>query len=144
MDTMKVAGNAIKPGELPVIGYAFCLLLTVRLGLSLCSFKKVRGWALRSPAGHERRTASIDFRRAIYLFNLATHFVPATTCLVKSTAGRRFFPRLGFDCRLCIGTRRDEQNRFEAHAWLEREGKAFIGNEVSSRFVLLYSPDDQT
>ena len=139
-----MATKPIRIAELPVISSAFCLLLTVRIGLSLGSFKTMYGWMLRPAVGRDRQTATVDLQRALYLFNLAAHFVPRTTCLVKATAGRRFFARLGFRCRLCIGTRRDEKNRFEAHAWLEREGKAFIGDEVSSGFSLLYSPDDHT
>ena len=132
----------IKLTELPVVGYAVFLLLIVRIGLSISSFRVVCDWVLRPAETPEPLTDRVEFERAIYLFNCASRFVPATTCLVRSTAGRRFFPRLGFVCRLCIGTRHDEHDGFEAHAWLERNGEAFVGDEVAAAFSLLYSPDD--
>jgi hypothetical protein len=57
---------------------------------------------------------------------VASRFVPKATCLVQALAGQALLARRGHAARLHIGVSKPE-GRFEAHAWLEDEGRPILG-----------------
>jgi len=58
---------------------------------------------------------------------VASHLVPRSTCLTKALAAHVLLRRVGHEGVLHIGVARDEAGKFEAHAWLECQGKVIIG-----------------
>lgn len=56
-------------------------------------------------------------------------------CLVRALAGMKMLERRGLDSTLYLGTGKDDNGKFVAHAWL-RSGPYYIsGAEEMSRFV---------
>ena len=64
----------------------------------------------------------------------SSRYVPGSTCLVQALAGQWMLLREGYPAQLRIGVSKAEG--FEAHAWVELEGKVLIGGpEESARFT---------
>ena len=114
---------------------ALYLLAQVRSRLSLVGFKATRGWLDAGRGNHPaRQTGPNGLAGAFRAFNAASRLVPGDTCLVRAMAAERYFSEMGFPCLLKIGTRFDEDHRFESHAWLEYEGEVIVGGEISREF----------
>lgn len=72
----------------------------------------------------------------------ASRYVPRATCLVQALAGRVLLERQGHPASLRIGVARDdERGNFEAHAWLECQGRVVIGGRQSERYRPLVAAD---
>lgn len=83
------------------------------------------GYALKC-AGFLRRVARLDQLLARRLRGK----LPASACLDQAITLRFFLQARGFPVELKIGTQKDAQNAFRAHAWIELEGVA-IGERSS-------------
>jgi hypothetical protein len=82
--------------------------------------------------------SSIPPVRMSRLIQIASHFVPGSTCLSNALAGQLLFAGHGYKTQLHIGVARNEQNILEAHAWLSLNGTILIGNLPDlSRFTEL-------
>src|SRR5690606_14437510 len=57
----------------------------------------------------------------------AAHHVPNATCLTQALAAQLLLARYRHESRLCIGVARDGERGFEAHAWIEAEGRVVVG-----------------
>ena len=95
----------------------------LRLALWTLPFRVVRRlrWN-RTPV--LSRTSSPE--RVAWAVAAASRYVPKATCLVRALAGQALLARRGHPSRLCIGAAKPE-GRFEAHAWLEDDGRAILG-----------------
>lgn len=61
-------------------------------------------------------------------------------CLVQALAGQRWLRAEGIASEIVVGTARNPDGRFEAHAWLRRDGQVILGGDIS-RFAPLLTPD---
>ena len=57
----------------------------------------------------------------------ASGYVPRATCLIQALAGQVLLKQRGVPARLYIGVAKDEQGRFQAHAWVESQGRVLLG-----------------
>ena len=73
-----------------------------------------------------RDRTEIDPTRLAWAVCASAAYVPKATCLVRALAAQRLFARYGHDAEVRIGVAKPE-GRFVAHAWLEYEGAAAIG-----------------
>jgi transglutaminase superfamily protein len=114
---------------------ALVLLPLVTLSLRWRGFQATQA-ALRrflSDASQERAAASEQKNTALtaHMINAADrHGLVHPSCLAKSMALWWLLGRQGIASRLRIGIRK-EKEKFEAHAWVERDGKAL--NEPDDR-----------
>ena len=113
---------SLEPADQRILLYAFCLVIFSRLVLWVIPFAEInRRLATRT------RSRAISNRRNIEYFMTAidrtSRYVPGATCLTQSLAARLLLARAGFDATLRFGARRNEAGEFEAHAWVESEGK---------------------
>lgn len=74
----------------------------------------------------------------------AARLVPRASCLTQALVLQRVLARQGQECALFLGVdRRDsspsKQRKFEAHAWIEWQGRVLIGGDVSRWTPLLLS-----
>lgn len=127
--------------ERGVLARAWLMLHGVALALRWASFQWVHGFLGRWPSGSGRATGDEEriLARAHAIVRLvqgaAAWSVHRPTCLHRSLTLWWLLRRQGIASELRIGVRK-EQGRFEAHAWVEREGVALNdGSDVSSRFV---------
>ena len=64
--------------------------------------------------------------------------VPGASCLPQAIAGYRLLRRAGYAARLRIGIAAGAQAPFEAHAWLELDGRILLGGtESAARYAAL-------
>ena len=77
--------------------------------------------------------------RMAWAMGVASRFVPRATCLAQGLAAQLLLSRQGYRARLYIGVAKDENERLEAHAWLEAQGRIVVGGKSVdlSRFAPL-------
>ena len=101
-----------------------------------------RYWRNRLEQGCEASRKEVDapgrLEDVVWAVNSAGRYVPHATCLVRALAARDVFEHSGLSAELRIGVARDEGGRFEAHAWLEHQGRVVMGaGDDANRFVPL-------
>jgi Transglutaminase-like superfamily len=108
---------------------AALLLWSARLGLWLLPLPTLRRLLARlrppeppSPEGH-----SADVEKIVRAVVLASHYVPAATCLTQALAGQILLTQYGEPALLRIGVAKNEAGKLEAHAWVESRGRIVIG-----------------
>jgi hypothetical protein len=103
---------------------AWFLLGSMRMCLWMLPFESVQQLVKRYQQAPETATDVDTLKRAI----LATsRYVPRCTCLVQALAMSLLLKRYGHASDLHIGVARNEEGKFMAHAWVERQGQVVIG-----------------
>ena len=116
-----------------LLGKAVLELAIASIGLRLLSFKRMQQFGKAKPSRKSihPRYAPQELAEAL---QRGSRFVPGSTCLVQALAGQWMLLREGYAPELRIGVSKAEG--FEAHAWVELEGKVLIGgSEESARFT---------
>jgi hypothetical protein len=65
----------------------------------------------------------------------AARHVPGTTCLARALAGWLMMTRRHGRATVRLGVNNDPASGFAAHAWLECNGRCFIGAEIAHEFT---------
>jgi hypothetical protein len=73
-------------------------------------------------------TTSID--KIVWTIEVASRYVPRTTCLVQALAAQVLLAQQGYPANLRIGVAQSETGGLEAHAWVESQEKVVIGDLV--------------
>lgn len=122
---------------------AAILLWGIRLGLWLFSFQTLQRHLARvmqtSPESPDADSSSPD--RPAWAVRAASRYVPKATCLTQALAAQVLLGRRGHTSRLHIGVTRSMEKEFEAHAWLQCEGKVVIGDSEIERFTPLLASE---
>ncbi len=146
---------------------AWCWVAWVRLNLSLFPYAKVRRLAQpgarRAAQPHARGTAQPRAERVAstslpgsspgartgdppavatvaWAVASAARFVPRATCLTQALVTERLLRQAGYAPTLRIGVARPRPDAFEAHAWVEHDGRIVIGEvDDMQRFTLVPS-----
>jgi len=116
---------------------AHCLLVvvTVRLGLTLFSYNRVRSLVTRLDA---REAASVaDLRRIAWGVAAAARLVPRASCLTQALSGQYLLARQGNASRIRIGIERHTGTELKAHAWLMSGNHIVLGGSVDGFAHLL-------
>jgi Transglutaminase-like superfamily len=114
------------------------LLGIVRMGLWLLPFQTLRrllAHTTREVAGAwGGDQASINqVARAV---TVASRYIPAASCLTQALATQVLLSQRGHQASLRIGVARSYVGEFQAHAWVECQGKIVIGGaQALSRFT---------
>ncbi|HEV8384288.1 MAG TPA: lasso peptide biosynthesis B2 protein [Candidatus Acidoferrales bacterium] len=115
-------------------------LAAASAGLRLFSFRRMQRWVGSQPApemGQARKSALTEKKYSPEELARAlargSRLVPGSTCLVQALAGQWLLQGEGYAPQLRIGVSKAEG--FEAHAWLELDGKVFIGDSDLQRFT---------
>ena len=58
---------------------------------------------------------------------IAARLIPGATCLVRALAAQRLLARHGYASNLHIGVANSPETGFEAHAWIEYQGRILVG-----------------
>lgn len=74
---------------------------------------------------------------------VSSKYVPYSSCLTQALATRTLLNLKGQKSQLKIGVDKDKKENFEAHAWIEKDGKIIIGKlpRHQQRFVILNPTD---
>jgi hypothetical protein len=117
---------------------ALLLIGIVRVGLWLLPFQALRrllAHTTREVAG-TRGGGQAPINRVAAAVTVASRYVPAATCLTQALATQVLLRRCGYAADLRIGVARSGAGEFQAHAWVECQGKIVIGGaQALSRFT---------
>ena len=106
---------------------ASILLAVSRLVLWVVPFRFV--WPYLSQTVSEREaTDPCLLRSIIWAIDTAAKWVPGSKCLVKAMAARIIMGHYGYACSVRLGVNKNQNGKFQAHAWVERNGDIIVGN----------------
>ena len=121
---------------------AAALLAAVRVGLALLPLRTVQravaALARRGAEAEGTREGDACVDRAV---RRASRVVRGSTCLPQALAGLVLMGLRGEQSRVHIGVRRQADEPFGAHAWLETPRGVTIGGEQATDFALLLTID---
>ena len=112
------------------------LMPVFRLALWLLPFRRVAALAEHSRSRLPEPGACHPDRIA-WAVRTVSRYLPKATCLVQALTAKVLLENAGFSSRLHIGVARGEQERFEAHAWVETQGKVITGDCDLDRYSRL-------
>lgn len=121
----------------------FCamgLLLLSRVGLASLRFHLLLwawGWVTRQGAVL-MNGQGITSRQVIWAITLSNRYLPwGRNCLVQALAATTWLRLLGYPACLWIGVQRPTGVALTAHAWVELEGRAVIGQAPNASYTRL-------
>ncbi len=115
---------------------AILLLWVCRLGLWLLPFKTLRTLLTKISVFSKRRPAKVD--TIIWAVAVGSRYVFGASCLTQALAGQVLLHQHNAPALLRIGVAKNERGAFQAHAWVERQGRILIGNSPQlSRYTPL-------
>jgi hypothetical protein len=109
-------------------------LLISQIGLYFLRFESLHRWATRA----NRTKQTLPVSKLIWAATVGTRIMPNSTCLVRALATSRLLARNGYKSTLHIGVRRTD-GEFEAHAWVEYDGRAIVDTGEALHFTRLCS-----
>ena len=130
---------SLTAGDRRLLARAAFLVGAIRIGLWLIPFQSMRrmlAWITHSPGG-QRPIARISSDRIAWAVRAAGRHVPKATCLVQALAAQVLLRREGYPASFCIGVARSEEEKVQAHAWVESEGKVVVGGSELERYTRL-------
>ena len=116
----------LPPQERSVLLRAILLLSICRLGLWLLPFKTLRRLLAYFTSREKPDAVRID--TIIWAVAVGSRYVPAATCLTQALAGQVLLNQRDAPALLRIGVAKNGEGVFQAHAWVESQGRVLIGN----------------
>ena len=125
------------------------LVVFVRLGLWLLPFRVMRrvsqglgtwglGLGARGAKSGAARRPVLAPERIAWAVSVVSHYIPCATCLTLALACQALLGRRGYPAQLRIGVARCAHGRMQAHAWVEVDGRAIIGDDQNlARYAVL-------
>jgi len=109
-------------------------LVAARVALWTLPFARVQELAAR--LGASRRTVGVAPGRVAWTVETTARSIPGATCLTQALAAEVMLSRAGEQPSLHIGVATD-RGAFEAHAWLELNGRTLVGDRELDRYAPL-------
>jgi hypothetical protein len=129
--------RAVTVRDFRLLTAATAATLAIRIALWMLPFRVVRAAAARLIVPRcdisDPRPA---VERIVWSVNVASRFIPRASCLTQSLAAQILLARHGYPAELRLGVAR-EGARFDAHAWVESDGRVVIGNANLWRYTLM-------
>jgi len=117
------------------------LLSIVRIGLWLLPFQTLRcllAHISRTPQAPVQEGGHAGIQQIVWAVALTSRYMPAATCLTQALATQVLLKRRGHPACLRIGVARSDAGAFQAHAWVECQGKIVIGGiQARARYTPL-------
>lgn len=119
----------LEPLERRLLLRAGLLLWAIRLGLWLLPLSTLHRLVakLRRMEPILSQADSANIEKIVWSVAVASHYVPAATCLTQALAGQILLAQYGEPALLQIGVAKNEAGKLEAHAWVESRGRIVIG-----------------
>lgn len=132
----KFAG--LRPADRKVFLETVNVLVRVRLSLTFSTYDATLRLSERLVGDKKARSdiaQAID-EPTILALRRASRVVPRATCLAQAIAGKTLLARRGHRSTLRFGVAKKGED-FEAHAWLESDGKVIVGDFENRRYAPL-------
>ena len=68
---------------------------------------------------------------------VVSRYIPKATCLAQALTTQLLLQQAGYKACLHIGIADGERGRFEAHAWVESQGRVLIGGPDLNKYTHL-------
>ena len=124
-----------------LVARAFMVVVSVRIALWTLPFKVTQVWVdrFRATTGPVRELDRHTINRTAWAVIAVSRRVPGATCLTQGMATQILLGRLGQESKLHLGVSRKNNGKFEAHAWVETQGRVINGGGVEGfdRFTRL-------
>jgi|SRR5579862_5897226 len=117
---------ALRPCERILLVIAATLMLAFRLALWLLPFRRVMALAAQI-RGSLPEVGGSRAERIAWAVRVVSRYIPRATCLVQALTAKALLESAGFPANLHIGVAKGEHESFEAHAWIETEGRVISG-----------------
>jgi hypothetical protein len=130
---------ALAPAERRLLLRATLLVAAVRVARAVLPWPALRrlvSWAAR-PGRSPRGVVAVPPGRLGWAVEVAGRYVPGATCLTQALALQIWLGRHGQPAALRLGVALGAEERLEAHAWLEHEGRVIIGAAERPRYTPL-------
>ena len=115
---------------------AMILLPVFRLALWLLPF-----WRLVIIMAGSRprlfQASACQSERIAWAIQLVSRYVPHATCLAQALTAKLLLEDAGIQANLHIGVAKTASGRFEAHAWVETQGRVITGGGELNRYSRL-------
>ena len=111
-------------------------LVAARVALWTMPFARVQELAAR--LGARRGGVGVAPGRVAWSVETTAKSIPQATCLTQALAAQVMLSRAGEEPSLHIGVA-TERGAFEAHAWLELNGRPLVGDRDLDRYARLES-----
>lgn len=106
---------------------ATLLVWIFRLALWLLPFRLVRQLLARFARAPLAARQDVPIDSVIWAVTTASRYVPVANCLPQALVAKLMLARQGHDAIVHIGVKRTDAGRFQAHAWVESNGRVVIG-----------------
>ena len=99
------------------------------MGLTLMSFPRFQALHIKFRTSlNVKRGAEPTTEQLAWDVGVVSRYVPRATCLTQALAGQVLLERYGYPALVHVGVTKEEgKGTFQAHAWLESDGKVVIG-----------------
>jgi hypothetical protein len=105
---------------------AWWLLVTATARLRVLSHQWNRTWI--EAADNAGSTAPDDAAQHVsWAVAVVSRYVPLGRCLPQAIAAQKLLRGMGYRSTVRIGVRKPTESEFEAHAWLECDGRIWVG-----------------
>jgi hypothetical protein len=113
------------------------LLGFIRLGMELLPFSTLRKllYRFRSRWGGDEKDFSEE--QLVWSVTVVSRYIPKATCLSQALTVQLLLQRKGHQACLHIGVTEAEKGNLKAHAWVESQGKVFIGGSNLNQYTHL-------
>ena len=124
------------PTDRRLLVRAAMVVTAFRVALWVCPFRVLRRFfANRKPAA----SSGFPKKKLVWAVEATAKRIPRATCLTQAMALQYLLLRSGYTCTVQIGVTHDEARKFQAHAWVESDGKILIGGREADRYTPLYA-----
>jgi hypothetical protein len=121
---------------------SFFVLAAIRAGLSLLPFQTLRQllrFFTPAPSAFTEQDPAAMLRVS-YAVKTISRYIPGASCLTQALAAHMLLARIGQPAALRIGVARSEEGKFQAHAWVESQGRIVVGKLPDLRRYAVLPP----
>jgi hypothetical protein len=132
---MKILTNFLKQSRVDqkLLITTLLSMITIRLKLYLIPFKRIQRSMERS---NNKTKNNIPVHKLIWAVQTISNYIPQATCLTKALTAQKLLKKYGYSSQIKIGVGKNINGEFEAHAWVEYDGKVVVG-ESEKEYVPL-------
>jgi hypothetical protein len=119
---------------------AYVLVWLIRIALWFLPFEPLYKWTIQFRKGRtgDRPLDTRSVYKVVWAVSAAARRVPQATCLTQALATQIMLGRRGHRASLQLGIMKSKAGKFDAHAWVERDGRILIGmNDTFSQLTRL-------
>jgi hypothetical protein len=106
----------------------------IRVGLWVLPFRTMQKLAF---AAKKPKDSPYSVEQFVWAVRATSRYVPGATCLTQALAAQVSLSRAGHSPRVEIGVAKNEENKFQAHAWLVLNDQVLIGGLGVERYTPL-------